>query len=451
MNMYAYNMESESVTQVTDSRYIAMEGSLSPDGSRLAYIYQKENKQLPALLNANDFYDGELSPSDWSVTANVESMLERPLLNQKNSSEALSTVEWEESSYSTGLGWLKPRIWLPVAEDIIDDFDQVGIELESADRLSQNFYSLEFTYFRNAFWVDGTYRYKGSYPGFVLDLYNRPSVSVFRFTDENDEQRLLPTIAQQRGGTFSVPFRYRLEQNTRFSSFVIEPEFSARQVRFNNFDDASQPISEYAQPLYTLGLNTTLNLGLRQNTRDVQPNRGIQLFTQTRYGLNDSEFSLRLPGGVATNPLSSRRGFRAGVVLYAAPLSRYNQSLRIGVQGFTQTSALVFDTESVISNLFETGVTRGATETGVLDTRYTIPLTYPDDGGLLLPVYLSNIYMVLFTQTVTDLDRISSSARTVLGAGLRSKFKIGNLQFDFGVSVGWEPARNRVDYLVGSF
>jgi len=154
---------------------------------------------------------------------------------------------------------------------------------------------------------------------------------------------------------------------------------------------------------------------------------------------------------VSTNPLSRRSGFRAGAVVYAAPLSRYNQSLRIGVQGFTQTSRLVFDTESVVSNLFEAGATDGAAEFGVLDTRYTIPLINPDDGGLLLPVYLSNIYMVLFTQTIADLNQVNTSARTVLGAGLRSKFKVGNLQFDLGVSVGWEPARNRVDYLVGSF
>jgi len=112
---------------------------------------------------------------------------------------------------------------------------------------------------------------------------------------------------------------------------------------------------------------------------------------------------------------------------------------------------VVFDTESVISNLFETGVTQRSTNTGILDTRYMIPLIYPDDGELLLLVYLSNIYMVLFTQTVADLDRVESSARTLLCAGIRSKFKVGNLQLDVGISLGWEPARNRVDYLIGSF
>ena len=451
MNIYAYETATETIHQMTDSRYIAMEGSLSPDGSQLAYTHQKANEQLPAVLSKDNFYNEKLEPSEWGVTAQVEAMINRPLLNESGTSDVLANVELEKSQYSTGLGWLKPRLWLPVADDIVDDFDQIGISLESADRLSQNSYSLEFTYFRKAFWFDGTYRYKGTYPGFELNLFNRPSVSTFSFQDENEQRRLFPTILQQRGGTFSVPFRYRIEQNTRFSSFLLEPEFSATQIRFKNFDDASQPISEYEQPLYTLGLNTTLNLGLRQNTRDVQPNRGLQLFTQTRYGLNSSEFSLQLPGGVSTNPLTRRRGFRAGAVFYVAPLSRFNQSLRVSAQGFTQTSGIVLNMESVVSDLFEVGATRGATEFGILDTRYTVPLIYPDDGGVLLPVYLSNIYMVLFTQTIADLDRFNTSSRTVLGAGIRSKFKIGNLQLDLGISVGWEPARNRVDYLVGSF
>jgi hypothetical protein len=451
MNIYEYDTVSEDIRQVTDSRYIAMEGDMSPDGSRLAYIYQKNNEQLAVVLEADDFYNKRLTDTEWGLTENVEAELSRPLLNRPGAGGSFSSGDVEASDYSTGLGWLKPRIWQPVVEDVVDNFDQIGLSLESADLMGQNSYALELTYFRKGLWFDGTYRYKGVYPGFELNMYNRPSISIFRFRDGNDQSLVLPTIAQQRGGTFSVPFRYRLEQNTRFSSFIVEPEFSVTQVRFTDFNDATLLISEYEKPLYTLGFNTTLSLGLRQHTRDVQPNRGLQLFTQTRYGLNSSEFSLQLPGGVSTNPLSSRKGFRAGAVWYVAPLSRFNQSLRVSAQGFTQTSGIVFNTESVISNLFETGVTGGATNTGILDTRYTIPLIYPDDGGLFLPVYLSNIYMVLFTQTVADLKRVGPSARTLLGAGIRSKFKVGNLQFDIGISVGWEPSRNRVDYLIGSF
>lgn len=451
MNIYEYEIETGQIRQLTDSRYLAMEGSLSPDGGTLAYITQQKNEQLPVLLSQSDYYDTDIPESDWGVTDRVKESLDRPLLNRPESEDESEISGLEALEYSTGLGWLKPRIWMPAFESRINDFDELGISLESVDRMSRHAYSLEFTHFRKAFWFDGTYRYTGAYPGFELNAFNRPSVSTFQISPENEDPFLFRTVAQRRGATLSVPFRYRIEQNTRFSSLFIEPEFSLTQIRFKDFNDASQPISDYEQPLYTLGLNTTLNLGLRQHTRDVQPNRGLQLFTQTRYGLNSSEFTIQVPGGASTNPISQRRGFRAGAIWYVAPLSRYNQSLRISAQGFTQTTGLVFDTQSVISNLFDPAPVPTATNTGILDTRYTIPLIYPDDGGMLLPVYLSNIYLVLFSQTVSDLDAVQQSTRTVLGAGIRSKFKIGNTLLDLGIAIGWEPAGNRVDYLFGSF
>ncbi len=447
-NLYEYFPETGVVQKITDSRYLAMEGTYSPDGQSAAYIYQLGNEQLPAVLNRNDFLVSDVAPSLWKPDPKTENALRRPLLNR---TESFDTDSVTDKVYSTGMGWLKPRFWVPVIESEINDADRFGISLESGDVMSRNSYSLEATYFANSFWFDGTYRYTGTYPGFELDFFLAPTLSSFRIDRQDGDEIVLQTIAQRRGAALSVPFRYRIEQNTRFSSFLIEPEFSVFQTRFTEFDDAASPISSYGRPLYRPGLNTVLNLGLRQHTRDIQPNRGVQLFTQLRYGLNSSPFTLQLPDGSAESTFSQRKGLRAGATVYLAPLQRLNQSLRISLQGFTQTAAPVFNTQSVVSNLFDPVAAPGARNTGILDTRYTIPLVYPDDGGLLLPVYLSNIYMVLFSQTVSDLDRTASETRTVLGAGIRSKFKIGNLGFDLGISIGWEPARSRVDYLVGSF
>lgn len=448
MNLYEFNPETGNMQQLTDARYIAMEGSVSPNGNQVAYISQRKNEQLPVLLNYSAALGEELPPGEWTAGTATEQMLGRNLLNRQ---EEADPSGWSESSYKTGLGWIKPRIWLPVAESIVDDYDQLGVSLESTDRLSRHAYSLEVTHFKKTFWFDGTYRYTGRYPGFELDLFNRPSINTFRIDQEGSESTFFRTVTQRRGGTLAVPFRYRIEQNTRFSSFLIEPEFSVFQTRFNAFNDASESISEFSDPQYTPGLNTVLSLGLRQHTRDLQPNRGIQFYTQTRYGLNSSPFTIQTPAGEASNIFSRRRGFRAGLNWFVAPLLRYNQSLRISAQAFTQTTAPVFDVQSVISNLFDPVAAPGAENTGIFETRYTIPLIYPDDGGLLLPVYLSNIYIVLFSQTVTDLDRVNTETRTILGTGLRSRFKVGNLLLDVGIAVGWEPGRNRVDALIGNF
>ncbi len=91
-----------------------------------------------------------------------------------------------------------------------------------------------------------------------------------------------------------------------------------------------------------------------------------------------------------------------------------------------------------------------------LSTRYTVPLWYPDDGGFLVPAYLSNIYLVGFSNTVADLDNYSVSdffeaSRTVLGVGLRTRFRLSNLTFDLGIGIGFEPTRNEANPFVGNF
>ncbi|MDR9409207.1 MAG: hypothetical protein RI573_10210, partial [Balneolaceae bacterium] len=90
---------------------------------------------------------------------------------------------------------------------------------------------------------------------------------------------------------------------------------------------------------------------------------------------------------------------------------------------------------------------------GYSRTRYTIPLVYPDEGGLLLPLYMSNIYLVLFSQTATNLDYTirTSNTRTLYGAGIRSRFRLSNLSFDIGISIGWEPTRDNLSYHFGYF
>jgi len=450
MNIFEFDTETSEVHQLTDSRYSAFEGTYSGEQQQIAYILQREDEQLPAVLEMDQSLGRTLDPNEWTVTQSVRQALDRPLLNRYDQAEANRT-EWRQSRYSSGLSWLKPRIWLPTVESVVDDADRIGLSLESADRMSRHAYSLEVSRFAKSFWFDGTYRYTGRYPGFELNVFNSPFTSSFRLSTEEGESFIFRTIRQRRGGTLSIPFRYKLEQNAHFSSFLVEPEFSVSQTRFTDLSDANRLFSDFEGILYTAGLNTILNYRLRQHIRDVQPNSGLQFFTQTRYGLNSTPLTLRTPGGEASSTFSQRKGFRAGVIGYVAPLQKFNQSLRLSLQSFTQTPAPVFNTESVISNLFETLPAAGASNIGIFDSRYTIPLIYPDDGGLLLPVYLSNIYLVLFSQTVANLNRPLSDARSLLGAGVRTRFKLGNLQLDLGFSVGWEPATNSIDYLFGDF
>lgn len=86
-------------------------------------------------------------------------------------------------------------------------------------------------------------------------------------------------------------------------------------------------------------------------------------------------------------------------------------------------------------------------------TRYTIPLAYVDDGGFLLPFYLSNVYLVAFTNTVTDptLNDWYDTSRSVFGIGVRAQFRISNFSFNIGVGFGYEPTRKESQFFIGDF
>lgn len=452
MNTYEYHHAKEKITQITDSRFNAFEASYSPNSSAIAYIKQQGNEQFPSILDSESMVRRELEPSAWQSNHRVESMMNRPLLNR----EDLEVAEWEQLEYSTGASWLVPRTWVPTLEsNRVNRIDQFGIRAESADVMSRNSYTLEASVFNNRLWHDVTYRYRGFYPGMNVRAFSNPSLTALQYT-VNDQNRIAQFTLQQRGLSIEFPFLIRLNQNTRFSSLFIRPEYSLSQLKFRGFNDARETFSEFSTPRHTLGLTTNFNFGLRQFTRDMQPNSGISFFTQSRIGLNDSEFIVNVPDGELTGPLSKRRGFRAGSSVYISPLRKFNQSLRISAEAVTQTDLPVFDTQSLFSDHFNEPQLFATNNIGIIGTRYTIPLTYPDDGGLLLPVYLSNIYLVLFSQTVGDIggfdsERFSNSARSVVGGGIRSRFRLGNLLFDMGISVGWQPATNEVNYVFSAF
>jgi hypothetical protein len=370
-------------------------------------------------------------------------------------------VDWNPEPYRTGAGWLKPRFWAPVYETDAG-LDRVGINLESSDLMSRQSYSADLNHYADRMWYNLTYRNQQFFPGFVTELFNEPTFTSFQVqtnenendnsAENNDEPERVQVLQQSRGGSLKVPIRLRFESNVRFTSLLMEPQYFISQIRFLDAENTSTPLSAFGTR-HTLGFRTVYNFMLRQFIRDVQPNSGLVLFAEARYGLNSDEIQIESDRLSITGNLTQRKGLRIGAITFLSPLSRWNQSLRISGEIFTQTDVPVFNVLSQFSENFSEFPLIGANNVGILNTRYTIPLTYPDDGRLLVPVYLSNIYLVLFSQTVTDLNEqdLLAASRSVFGAGIRSRFRLSNLAFDVGISIGWEPTRNEVTYYFGSF
>lgn len=447
MNVYEYEVRSKIIHQLTNSRFNAFEASYSPKGNQIAYILQNEDEQTLHILDADDAVRSEIAGEHWQFNRETEAKINRPLVDRE---DEIDKSEWQPESFSTGFSWLKPRLWLPTYEEI-NGYHRPGITLESVDVMNSQAYSTDLSILAGKFWYNGSYTYKGFYPGFRAELYNDPIFTTFRIGDEENE-RTVDLLQQSRGASFRVPIPLVLESNVRFTSLFVEPQYFVSQIRFLDPDQDSAPISDFGTR-HTVGLRTVLNWNIRQFIRDVQPNNGWSFFVEMRHALNRDQFTIETSDFSIDGNLVKRRGLRAGAITWLSPLRRWNQSLRLSARVYTQTDVPVFGVLSQYSDHFSENPLAGANNVGLLNTRYTIPVIYPDEGGLLLPVYLSNIYLVLFSQTATDLDRSDylSGSRSIFGAGIRSRFRISNLAVDIGISIGWEPSRNNVSYQFGFF
>lgn len=449
MNLYEYDLEKNVVVQITESEFNAYEGSYSPSGDKVAYISQDGNEQKLFVMERSNSIGDLLGSEEWAFKSEIEDQMERPLMNREMNRD-IDHEDWEFDRYRTGAGWLKPRFWSPVFESE-NGLDRLGLSFESVDVMSSQRYQVDVNHYADRIWYDAEYVNRSYFPGFRLELFNSPNFVSLRREVDGEEFRL-ETIQQSRGGALKVPIRYRLESNVRFSSFLIEPQYFLSQIRFLDRDNPSTSLSEFGTR-HTVGLRSVLNYRLRQFTRDVQPNSGVVLFAEGRYGINSDEFTIIDTRSNIDVKLTQRKGIRAGVIGFIAPLSKWNQSLRLDASVYSQTDIPVFNARSDFSELFSGTPFPESNQIGIFNSRYTIPLIYPDEGGLLLPAYLSNIYLVLFTQTISNFDSRSQygDTRTVLGAGIRSRYRLSNLSFDVGISIGWEPARSEVTWNAGTF
>jgi len=440
MQLYEYDLSEGQVLQITDSKFNAFEGGYSPDGNRIAFVRQENNKRLPAVLERTAFLNKPVKEKLWQKQRAQAAIGFADIITD---SVAQASTNWQRDSYSSGMGWLKPRTVLPFVENVsnLDEY-QAGISLHSVNTLSTQSYSADLSYFKTRGWYDITYRNKTFYPGFRLRAFNEPSY--------RSASGIGILGRQERSLALSVPLQLDLNQNIYSTSFFIEPEIRRSQLRF--FDaDFHNSISDFAN-ITTGNIYAQFNYRLQQNIRDVQPNTGLILFSEVEHYLTGDELTFGVSNNEITFSSPSATALRGGIYGFVAPLKRWNQSLRVGVRGLTQ-SGLLFDNQSMVSDGFSELVYPNSQNLLSFDTRYTIPLFYVDDGGLLLPLYLSNIYLVTFSNTVTDptFSNWYDDSRTVFGIGVRTSFQLSNLRFNIGVGFGYEPTRKQTQFFIGNF
>lgn len=428
MNVYSYNRKTKKIWQLTNSHYNAFEGSFSPDGSKIAYIRQLGEDRVPVVIKTD-------SLNRIAVGHNQD----QKKIDQRLNSERLADHwkpkgdQWHTRRYHSGISWIKPRIIAPYLSDNSVLGYRLGAYLSSQDFLQRNYYLTEFSTSNGQLWYNAEYYYTGFYPGFILKAYHEPSNNVY--LSSPGVNGFLYTFETQ-GYSLGIPLPIVLERNVRYSSLSFKPEIDYERLRPITANSAVGPWKNAT----AIDLNETLNWRLQQNIRDAQPNSGSILFSETKFDIHSTFPDLR-------------SAFRAGLYQYLSPLSRFNQSLRLGLIYQTQSKIAVFSNSTLVSDGFRGYPLISVNNALSFQTRYTIPIITPDNGGLLIPVYMQQIYGTLFTDTITDLDQnnLLKASRTIYGIGIHFVTGLSNLRIDIGFGLAYEVTRNNLKGFAGTF
>ncbi len=448
--VYEFQIDENRIERLTDYPFNLFEASYSPSGEQIALIYQKRSEFHLGLMKLENSF-GEIVTENRNPGEELLLSMNRPLLG---SEEMPDEEQWQESRYRSGLSWLRPRTILPHYNEPLQGVNEFGVEFHSTDPMGRHNYDLTLSGVQNRLWYDLNYRYSGFHPGFGFELSSRPTFPVIRDSDQELDGPVRFLLQTRKAGV-NIPFTYTFRRDTRLTALRITPQYSLSNVRFMRLDVTDSPLSDF-ESIHSLGVFAVLNLRLRQHLRDHQPNAGWVFYAQTDYDLNEAPFDFSLFDYRFTGRFVDRKSFRGGFYRYLAPLGRWNQTLRVGAHFLTQSEIGHYNPQSMFSRTFDGDLFPEAHNYGMVDLRYTIPLSYPDEGGFLLPLYLGNLYLVLFSQTVGDLNRgdfsdILNESRTAIGAGVRARFRLSNLALDLGIGFGYEPARDQWRFVFGQF
>lgn len=448
MNIYEFDVDTEEVLQLTNSRYNAMEASYHPDNGSIVYVSQNDNERNISILEEERFINRIVDDSELLQGIELNDAINAPFLGDDLIVESES---WEISGYGKDYRWLKPRAILPVIQEVSGS-SEYGATILSTDVLQSQLYSIQLTTLEEQLWYNINYTNKTFYPGFSISVYKEPTIDVLRFSDGTPEGTfLINSLIEENGMNLSFPFEYYFNDVDRFSSFFIRPGLSYNQLQYNTLQ--SDPISNTTNE-WNGRLFTQLNIRLLQKPRDIQPSSGFQLFLQMDRILNDTELQFSTENfETRLQVLEKRRANFLGANWYYAPFPKTNQSLRLTAQFLRQSDRRLYSNSSIIPFGYGTNPFSDSSSLGRFSSRYTIPVAYPDNGGLLVPFYMSNIFVSLFSHSLVNYDTTSQfdGAQTVIGAGVHFRFKLSNLAFDLGLGVTYNMNSNSTDFIMGSF
>lgn len=423
MNLFEYHTGDQKLLQLTNHMYGVMEGAYSPDGQHLAAVQFHENRYELILLNRGDLDPDHIPRRYWSNPS-----FSGPSPAASDQSKRV-TEEWTVSAYTTGMSWLLPRAVFPTWENETRDIgNRFGLILSSGDVLRRNSYLAKLSTSNNRIWYDLEYQFSGFYPGFRTNIYDQPIQTT-------------NGLWRQQGVGLEIPLSYRFDRDTRITSLTVVPglDITRQQLITKDGERIGQILNRLSGSLFLSWQHR-----LQQNIRDVQPNTGWLVFSETEWNFNTDFTGQNL------------RAVRGGLYRFLSLYLPGNRSLRLGLEGMSQNEPF-YDITGFYSRAFDENIFLGVNNAVRFNTRYTIPLWHADRGWTLLPFFADRFYAVLFSDTITPLqgqntaDEFYHDSRTIFGAGLRFQVRVFNIPVDFGIAAAYEPMRDNKSLFTGAF
>ncbi len=411
-NLYTISLDDGVVVRLTNSRYGAFEGSVSPDGSRVAFVdYQHERWNLVTMPFDKSLGD-RLSPASYS---------HEPAPQEESAANTDTDVV---SRPYRSLRYMAPRELLPIFDFTVTDTSPgdvdlgfgVGAAIAGVDPLQKWSYSAVGWYQADKLWGQFTLRSGAS----VL----RPAVSVFR----TPSTRIVQTSdgirrvgKEEEGAALGLTLPVTLSSNVYRSAawFGLAAQYS--RARF--FDRDGNPLTAYSERT-TISPTLAAQFGTHSNRRDIRYRRGVTLGATMLHDVWSST--------------DGRTGTLAEGRLFFPSIPGSGGSFSIIAGYLWQSEAAIYSLDFFLPRGMEDSfVPRGGRVKYGLDL--VQPILFVDDGFFLLPIFLKSVYAYGFAESVKSSKDLSFDIDSV-GGGLGFQFRLFYLlNFDLRFGAAYLP------------
>ena len=438
-NVFAYDTDTERLLKLANVRFGALEPSLSPDRSTLAFVnYRHERHDLVQMPFRPD-----------SATIVPDSLFWRgadggmPIEDRRfTPHSSLDTIEARPYA-----AWrhLAPRMVYPVLagegnDEPLPYLEEpnrtgplgagVGLGVQGADPLRRWAYQGTAFWQADRLWGEARVQ-SGSFllrPS--LSVYDRPFTALVR-----GRQETFLAGVEERGGAIGMRLPVTLRSNVYQTRFRLGVTADVRQTRL--FGGRFSEPTDYATRA-TVSPRAVFGYRLQQNPRDLVPNTGVVLGLQGEVDTwtSDGEGS---------------RGMVATVNTYLPLLRSSHTGIRLGAQMLVQNEASIFNTSSFVPRGYD-GLSAGYSFENQNDTflqleaEVTQPLWYIDDGFTILPLYAKSLSVYGFGETLGAVGNGGwGHALSSVGGGLQLELRVFyGFGLDLRIGAAYRPQTNDV-------